>query len=232
MQLTGSPQRAVLGFAVLALSLVLAATLFSSHSSAKVFVCVKKGNGAMRMVGKKTRCGKSEVKKSWGTKGPRGKRGQRGAAGAPGAPGAPGPSSYVALGPLTITPASGKVDIYDLGYGVRIQVACVGGKSELTPHVYVTNTAENTYLSAFSAGKTYTSPVLAKMATVGAASSIQVSANFPSKGTGAASSQVFISVLQLSNATDPRVFYATVVPWAEAETTTCKFAGGLTRVAG
>jgi hypothetical protein len=115
---------------------------------------------------------------------------------------------------------------------VQIQVQCDGNQSNLVPRVFVTNTAENTYLSSFSASKTYTAPILNKMATTSPANKIQVSSDFPSTGTASASSQVFVSVIQLSDANTPKVFYATIVPWAEAQTTTCKFAGGLTRVAG
>lgn len=213
-------------------ALCFSASLGTASSEARIYACKEKKTGALRIVSRRTKCKRSESKLSWGGRGKAGKQGEQGPAGPAGSPGASGPSSYAALGPLTIPLGLSKVTLYDLGYGVQIQVACSGSQSKLAPEVFVTNTAENTYLSAFSAGPTYSAPVLEKMATAPGANSKLVSANFASTGTASVSSQVFISVLQLSDANAPKVFYATIVPWAEAQTTTCKFAGGLTRVAG
>jgi hypothetical protein len=224
---------AALAFAVTLLAAFgLSASIGTATSEAKIFACKKKSNGALRVVTKRTKCKRSETKLSWGTRGRTGRPGKTGPGGPAGAPGPGGPSSYVGLGPLTIRADQGVVDLYDLGYGVRIQVQCVGNQSNLVPRVYVNNTAENTYLSSFSAAKTYSPPILNKMATIAPTNTVAVSSDFPSTGTASASSQVFISVMQLSDANAPKVFYATIVPWAEAQTTTCKFAGGLTRVAG
>jgi hypothetical protein len=223
---------AALAFAVTLLAAFgLSASIGTATSEAKIFACKKKSNGALRVVTKRTKCKRSETKLSWGTRGRTGRPGKTGPGGPAGAPGPGGPSSYAGLGPLTIRSDQGRVTLYDLGYGVSIQVQCSGNQSSLTPQVYVTNTAENTYLSAFSAGALYEEPVREKMATAGSNSKL-VSANFASTSTASVSSQVFISVMQLSDANAPKVFYATIVPWAEAQTTTCKFAGGLTRVAG
>ncbi|HET7052562.1 MAG TPA: hypothetical protein VFI09_01435 [Solirubrobacterales bacterium] len=224
---------AILAVALLG-ALCLSASFGVATSEAKIYACKKKETGALRIVSRHTKCRKNETKLSWGARGKHGKQGrqgQPGPAGPAGGPGPGGPSSYVALGPLTINSAQGKVTLYDLGYGVQIQVQCSGDQTNLTPEVFVTNTAENTYLSAFSAGPSYSAPIREKMATAVTNSKL-VSAGFSSTGTASVSSQVFISVFQLSDASVPKVFYATVVPWAEAQTTTCKFAGGLTRVAG
>lgn len=229
-----SPGRAVAILAVALLgALCLTASIGVATSEARIYACKTK-TGALRIVSRHTKCKKNEAKLSWGGRGVRGQNGKRGPQGSPGPAGAPGPSgpsSYVALGPLTINSAQGKVTLYDLGYGVQIQVQCSGNQTNLTPEVFVTNTAENTYLSAFSAGPSYAAPIREKMATAVTNSKL-VSAGFSSTGTASVSSQVFLSVFQLSDASVPKVFYATVVPWAEAQTTTCKFAGGLTRVAG
>jgi hypothetical protein len=233
-----SPGRALLILAAALLgALCLSASIGVANSEARIYACKKKKSGILRVVKRRTHCRKNERKLSWGGRGKRGKRGEQGAqgpagpAGSQGPSGPRGPSSYAALGPLTIRSNQGRVTLYDLGYGVKIQVQCSGGQAKLTPQVYVTNTAENTYLSAFSAGPTYSAPVREKMATAGSNSRL-VSAGFSSTGTASVSSQVFISVIQLSDANAPKVFYATILPWAEAQTTTCKFAGGLTRVAG
>lgn len=221
--------------AVLATALVgafcLSAAIGTATSDARIFACKKKKTGVLRVVSRRAKCKKNERRLSWGKRGKRGKRGKQGPGGPAGAQGPGGPSSYAPLGPVTINSSQGKVTLYDLGYGVQIQVQCSGNQSNLTPQVFVTNTAENTYLSAFSAGPTYAAPIREKMATAGS-NSVLVSSNFSSVGEASVSSQVFVSVLQLSNASVPKMFYATVVPWAEAQTTTCKFAGGITRVAG
>jgi hypothetical protein len=215
-------------------TLCLLASIGAATSEARIYACKEKKTGALRVVSRHAKCKKDETKLSWGGRGNRGKRGKtgkQGPAGPVGSQGPGGPSSYAALGPLTIRSDQGKVTLYDLGYGVQIQVQCSGNQTNLTPEVFVTNTAENTYLSAFSAGPSYAAPVREKMATA-VTNSRLVSAGFSSTGTASVSSQVFISVIQLSDANAPKVFYATVLPWAEAQTTTCKFAGGITRVAG
>ena len=235
-----SPGRiALILTAALLAALCLSASLGAATSQARViYACKNKRTGVLRVVSRHRRCRRNESRLSWGKSGKRGKRGKtgqtgkQGPAGPAGAPGPGGPSSYAPLGPLTINPAQGRVTLYDLGYGVQIQVQCSGDQNVLIPEVFVTNEAENTYLSAFSAGEEYAAPVLKKLATSGSGSSIPVSAAFFSVGEASVSSQVFISVLQLSNTAVPKMFYATVVPWAEAQTTTCKFAGGITRVAG
>lgn len=222
--------------AVLAAALVgafcLSAAIGTATSEARIFACKKKKTGVLRVVSRRAKCKKNERRLSWGNRGKRGKRGKQGPGGPAGDQGPGGPSSYAALGPVTISASPSKSTLYDLGYGVQIQIKCNGNQSKLTPEVFVTNTAENTYLSAFSAGPEYSAPRLEKMATSGDESSKLVSAKFSSIGEASVSSQVFISVLQLSNTAAPKMFYGTVVPWAEAKTTTCKFAGGLTRVAG
>jgi hypothetical protein len=215
-------------------ALCLLASVGATTSQARIYACKQKKTGALRVVSRRAKCDKNETKLSWGGRGKPGKRGKlgkQGPAGPAGAPGPSGPSSYAALGPVTTRSDQGKVTLYDLGYGVLFQVQCTGDQTNLTPEVFVTNTAENTYLSAFSAGPSYSAPVREKMATA-VTNSRLVSAGFSSTGTASVSSQVFISVIQLSDANSPKVFYATVLPWAEAQTTTCKFAGGITRVAG
>jgi hypothetical protein len=232
MQLTGSRRITLLVvlLAILAAAVALDwAAAAPPSDAATIYACAKKHDGALRIVSRHTRCKRNERKTSWGTQGP---RGPRGATGATGPAGASNPSSFVPLGPLTVSASGAKSILYDTGWGVTIQVSCEGDQLNLTPRVFVTNTAENTYLSSFAAGDTYTAPQLTKMATAAPANSVAVSVDHPSTGTATASGQVFVSIMQLSDALNPRVFYATIIPWAEAQTTTCKFAGGLTKVVG
>ncbi len=213
-------------------ALCLSASIGAATSQAQIYACKKDKTGVLRIVSRHTKCKKNETKLSWGGRGKRGVKGSQGPAGPAGSPGPSGPSSYAALGPLTIHTGQGKVTLYDLGYGVQIQVQCSGNQSKLTPEVFVTNTAENTYLSALSAGEQSLTLTHTEMATSGPENSVLVSSSFASTGPAAVSSQVFVSVLQLSDTNTPKMFYATIVPWAEGATTTCKFAGGITRVAG
>ncbi len=46
--------------------------------AATIYVCVKKSNGAMRLVSKSTKCKHGETKLSWNTEGPAGKNGTNG----------------------------------------------------------------------------------------------------------------------------------------------------------
>lgn len=222
----------VVMLAVVAGSVALGLTLATPSDAAVIHACKKNRSGALRIVGRRTQCRRNETKLSWGRRGPKGSAGAPGAPGAQGPGGPAGPSHYTSLGPLTVSASPGKSNLYDTGWGVTIQVSCEGNQANLTPRVWVTNTAENTYLSSFAAGDTYTAPKLQKMATAAGLNSVAVSVDHASTGTASASGQVFVSIMQLSDALNPRVFYATIIPWAEAQTTTCKFAGGLTRVVG
>jgi hypothetical protein len=79
--------------AVLAVTGALLLAAFAAAPAADastIYVCAKKSNGAVRIVGKNARCKKGESKMSWNTEGPAGKNGSNGAAGPAGATGAPG----------------------------------------------------------------------------------------------------------------------------------------------
>jgi len=81
-----------------ALALVIFTTVFSGDvfalgkSSGPIHACASKRNGAVRIVGAKTKCRRSEVALSWSRSGARGRSGVPGPPGVPGPRGPSGPS--------------------------------------------------------------------------------------------------------------------------------------------
>lgn len=77
--------------ASLAVTLALMGWVGTATGEARVFVCVKKKGGQMRMVAKRTKCRKAERKRSFAQRGARGRRGARGVGGPQGPAGPQGP---------------------------------------------------------------------------------------------------------------------------------------------
>ncbi len=83
---------------IAALGLLLPAGVISADaaraatpSKARLYACAKKSGGSLRLVGRKTKCRRSERKVSWNVAGDQGAQGPRGVAGLPGTTGPTGP---------------------------------------------------------------------------------------------------------------------------------------------
>ena len=92
------------------LALLVSLTLATRAEAKTYYTCVAKKSGAIRFVGSKTKCRKSETKISFNSTGQNGKNGANGATGAPGATGATGApgAAGTALGYAKVT-ATGEV---------------------------------------------------------------------------------------------------------------------------
>jgi hypothetical protein len=92
-RLLAGARRHAVGLVALAIAVggsAYAATTTRAPANPRIYACVAKSGGAVRLVGPRARCLRTERKRSWSQLGPRGLRGLRGLAGAPGQPGAPG----------------------------------------------------------------------------------------------------------------------------------------------
>ncbi len=86
--------------------------------AATIYTCVKKKSGAFRFVSQKTKCRRSESKRSWNTNGANGAKGAPGAPGANGAAGATGKEGPAGKDVPTVL-ASGKSEHgYYAGWGI------------------------------------------------------------------------------------------------------------------
>jgi len=84
-----SPGRMLAVAGLIAWTLALGA---QAAAASPIYACVNKHSGSARIVGAKTKCGRSEHRVTWNTTGP------RGAAGAPGGPGAAGANGSNGVG--------------------------------------------------------------------------------------------------------------------------------------